>query len=112
MSNKGAIKPFVAEKSISPVRKVIKVVNAINATTPSKSPVRTSLKSPGIKEPAAAQDAVSPRKSLNYVPKYEVKSLPNDVIDPIYENVDPISVTTKARIAQGSTASQVPGRKE
>lgn len=40
----------------------------------------------------------SPRKTINHTQKYEIKSLPNDIIDPIYENVDPIGVTTKRRI--------------
>jgi hypothetical protein len=35
---------------------------------------------------------------INYQPKQEVKSLPNDIIDPIYENIDPIGVTNKRRI--------------
>ena len=35
---------------------------------------------------------------MGYQPGFEIKSLENDKIDPVYENVDPIGVTNKLRI--------------
>jgi hypothetical protein len=88
----------------------------IARATPSESPVRMSVGGRSFKEITTAQDAVpkagSPRKTLPVAPTYEAKSLANDIIDPIYENVDPIGVTNKARLAEGSPAAQVSGRKE
>ena len=39
---------------------------------------------------------------MGYQPGFEVKSLENDKIDAVYENVDPIGVTNKLRMQEGS----------
>jgi len=54
----------------------------------------------------------SPRKSMGYQPSYEIKSAINDVVDPVYENVDPISVTTKLRGDLGPTQKAQSGAKK
>ena len=68
--------------------------------SPRKSPVRNSK---SFKEINSETKSKSPRKGLGYTS--EIKSLPTDTIDPIYLNTDPISVSTKARIQEGSVAS-------
>ncbi len=49
---------------------------------------------------------------MGYQPGFEIKSLENDKIDPVYENVDPIGVTNKLRIQEGSVVALIPARKE
>jgi hypothetical protein len=73
--------------------------NPANAqASASRSPMRMSFKESRTESTNQKLPSVSPRKMVNYQPKYEIKSLPNDVIDPIYENVDPIGVTSKRRM--------------
>lgn len=37
---------------------------------------------------------------MGYQPAYEIKSAKNDIVDPVYENVDPVGVTAKLREAK------------
>lgn len=74
--------------------------------TPQKSPTRTSVREKNSRENGDLKNrSPSPRKSMGYKPGFEVKSLENDKIDQVYENVDPISVITKVRMQEGSVSS-------
>ena len=83
--------------------------------TPQKSPIRQSVREK-ISRPALENGdkdrSPSPRKSMGYKPDYEIKSTLNDIIDPVYENVDPISVTSKTRQQAGSVSTQISGGKK
>ena len=64
----------------------------------------------GAKSPSKAN--VSPSRASPVRPSFVQSSAPHDFIDPIYENNDPIAVSIKSRVAEGSFMSVVKAKKE